>query len=153
MLEGSQKFITLKAGTRRPQLAESADSCQIQGAHRENCPDFQVKLLSNRSIYCAYFSKSRVKSRSQGRFQDLNTCRKSVQFFQNAPNRDAEHVSTVEASIREKSRPRHLVLHNNKRSTPYQEAGPVELHRPVHSVHCASPTRYPTGMSNTLSRN
>ena len=102
---------------------------QIQGVHRENCPDFQVKLLSNRSIYCAYFSRSRVESKSQGRLQGL---------------------STAVTSIREESRPRHLLLHNNGRSTPYQGTGPVELHGPVHSVHCASTSFAPTTMGELL---
>ena len=57
------------------------------------------------------------------------------------PGKDAEYVSTVEPSIREQSRPRHLLFHSNGHVKPYQGTGPVELHGPVHSVHCAAPTQ------------
>ena len=65
--------------------------------------DFQVKLLSNRSIYCDLLS-----TRDLEKYAQRNSS-KSTQV-------DAEYVSTVEASIREKSRPRHVSLHNNRRS-------------------------------------
>ena len=60
-----------------------------------------MKLLSNRSIYCAYFSRSRVESRSQGRLQGLSTAsrRKYVKFLHSPPSRDAETGSTVEPAF------------------------------------------------------
>ena len=50
-----------RRGLQKTQLAQTSDSwesLQIQGASRRNCPNFHMKLFSNRSIYCAYFSSS-----------------------------------------------------------------------------------------------
>ena len=100
-----------------------------RGAY-ENCPKFHVKLLiSNRSIYCAYFSSSQEESKMQNRLQDLSTA-----FMQNI------HPLSSQACA---SRVGHgtCCCTTTGTSTPYQGTGPVQLHGRVHSVHCAAPTQ------------
>ena len=98
-----------RRGLRKTQLAQTSDSwesLQIQGARRKNCPNFHMKLFGNRSIYCAYFSSSYGEQDEES--TSGSVYRLHVEIVWNSsithPGKDAEHVSTVESSMREQSR-------------------------------------------------
>ena len=93
------------------------------------------------TVHTSPVHKGRAGCRVDFRTRAPPSRRNCVIFVHNPPKQRRRICIHCRAKQAPAESATHLLLHNNGHVKPHQGTGPVELHGPVHSVHCAAPTQ------------